>query len=145
MEGDEGNDSLTGSAGDDTLEGGAGNDSYVGGAGDDHISDYEGSNSIDAGAGNDIIDVYSDNASDINTITGGTGSDTYVLSAYDVAGQRIITDFAAGAGGDIFDIDSLLTNSSGYSSGNPFGLTGLFAIADRGHRYLTAMGQGWWR
>ena len=122
MQGDEGNDILTGSSGADNLYGGAGNDTYVGGAGDDNIFDTEGSNLIDAGAGNDKIEVYSYNAADpSSTITGGAGSDTYVLSTFGVAGHEIIiTDFAAGAGGDILDIDALMTSSTGYNGGNPF-------------------------
>ena len=137
LAGDEGNDSLTGSTGNDTLEGGAGNDTSVGGAGDDEINDSEGSNSIDAGAGNDRITVYSTNPGESSTITGGAGSDTYVLSPDGVTGHEIIiTDFAAGAGGDILDIDALLTNSTGYSGGNPFGTQGYLKLVTEGNDTL---------
>ena len=76
---------------------------------------------VDAGAGNDRIDVNLFGRSKaVAVITGGAGSDTYVLRrAHDPAAgvQVVITDFAAGAGGDQIDIGHL--NDAGYT-GNPF-------------------------
>ncbi|TAL45911.1 MAG: calcium-binding protein, partial [Methylovulum sp.] len=118
--GNGGDDRLRGGRGNDELYGDLGNDTYVGGAGNDIINDFGGSNLIDAGDGNDVIDVYSYSVTDSSTITGGMGSDTYGLDPFAAEGQRIITDFAAGAGGDVFDISSLLTYGDGYSRGNPF-------------------------
>jgi len=123
-----GNDSLVGAAGDDYLSGGDGNDTYRGGTGNDTIYDSRGSNVIDAGDGDDKITVNSYNITDNNTLTGGMGSDTYIINAYNDPGQRVITDFAAGAGGDILNITDLLVNSAGYSSGNPFGEQGYLQL-----------------
>ena len=72
----------------------------------------EGSNSIDAGEGNDTIYISSNNAADINIITGGTGSDTYVLSARSIEQTKDYYRLRGGAGGDILDIGSLLTSST---------------------------------
>ncbi|MBF8672842.1 hypothetical protein, partial [Pseudomonas putida] len=63
--------------------------------------------------------VQQDNVNTVTTVTGGSGRDTYLLY-YGSNGQLLVTDFAAGAGGDILSIDNLLINSSGYTGGNPF-------------------------
>ncbi len=65
LNGDNGNDILTGYGGNDTynggngsdqIYGGAGNDTLNGDAGDDYIYDAEGSNNFNGGAGNDLLD-----------------------------------------------------------------------------------------
>lgn len=127
LSGEAGDDMLHGGSGRNYLYGGAGNDTIDAGAGDDVIQSWGGQASdhdiIDAGAGNDILYFY--DASQV-TATGGSGADSYYLSTY--SGLVTITDFEGympGAGGspasgDVLNIDSLLTSSYGYSSGNPF-------------------------
>ena len=63
LTGGNGNDALTGLAGDDLLDGGNGNDVLNGGAGDD---------SLDGGNGDDILDGGADN----DSLVGGNGNDT---------------------------------------------------------------------
>ncbi len=127
LDGGNGNDSLSGLAGDDNLNGGQGNDTLLGGDGNDRLEDSGGSNSIDGGAGNDTFNVWSDVATDNSTLTGGTGSDIFVLALWS-QGSLSITDFTVGSGGDIFDIDQIIDSSIGYSGGNLFGSQGYLQL-----------------
>ncbi|MGL5735927.1 MAG: calcium-binding protein, partial [Beijerinckiaceae bacterium] len=89
-----GNDTLNGGSGNDYLDGGDGNDIINAGDGDDRVYDFQGINTINLGAGDDRVDYVSyDIAPD--TITGGTGSDTYYIAVnqvvYGNAAADIIT------------------------------------------------------
>ena len=55
---------------------------YVGGAGDDYIQDVEGAIQLMPAQVMTELRFLLYNAADINTITGGTGSDTYVFSTW---------------------------------------------------------------
>jgi Ca2+-binding RTX toxin-like protein len=71
LDGGDGDDTMTGSAGDDVLLGGNGNDRLVGLAGDDLIDGGAGDDSVAGGAGDDIL-----NGGDgTDTIDGGPGDD----------------------------------------------------------------------
>lgn len=145
--GGSGNDFLNANSSQATgiLDGGDGNDqlsgydgvTYLGGAGDDRISlgfsSYEGTTTtVDAGDGNDRIEIsLFGRPKGVATITGGAGADIFALQrAGDPAPalQLIITDFAAGAGGDQIDI-RFLSDSGGYT-GNPFASGQLRLVAD---------------
>jgi Ca2+-binding RTX toxin-like protein len=84
LSGGNGNDTLVSEDGDDTLYGGSGNDILEGGNGSDHLNGY--------GWGTEI-----------DTLTGGAGTDTFVLGDYwwgayyveDAAGYATITDWEA--------------------------------------------------
>jgi len=89
-----GNDILTAAAGGDTIYGEGGNDTLNGAGGADTLS---------GGAGNDIID---GNAG-ADTITTGTGIDTIIRNGDgSTDGSDTITDFTAGTGGDIIDLQT---------------------------------------
>jgi len=96
--GNAGNDTLTGSTGDDNIQGGAGTDTLSGGAGADTISGGDDNDTITGGAG-------------IDTLTGGNGSDTfaYTIALRDATQANVdtISDFTAGAGGDIIDFTDI--------------------------------------
>jgi VCBS repeat-containing protein len=144
LNGDAGNDVLAGGGDDDILRGGDGDDSLDGGDGNDVLIDFAGTNSFTGGLGNDQIDAGSaDGAQTIDggdgsdtirhfyrynagTITTGTGSDTIEIAYADQGSAAVtVTDFTAGAGGDIFRLDgdegSLLGLLTGWDGGsNPF-------------------------
>ncbi len=75
---------------------GDGNDSFTTNNTIDQIT-------IDAGAGNDTIDLGTNTTG--NTITTGTGADTVKFAGDASDAGHTITDFSAGSGGDIIDLD----------------------------------------
>jgi Ca2+-binding RTX toxin-like protein len=81
INGGNGEDSLTGNAGKDTLIGGNGSDLILGNAGDDLLDGGNGADTLRGGLGND-------------TLTGGNGSDVFVFAAAE--GTDTITDFKLG-------------------------------------------------
>ena len=125
LQGDVGNNTLTWTgSGNVILAGDSGNDVLQGGNGNDTLSDVDSTglvatNSLAAGAGNDIIHVLQSHASSVTSVSGGSGRDSYLLQANSI-GQLLVSDFTGGATGDILNINTLLTSSSGYSGGNPF-------------------------
>jgi VCBS repeat-containing protein len=143
--GDSGGDTLAGGDGNDNLDGGDGDDDLDGGGDDDFLSDFAGTNSLAGGLGNDIIVAASTDGaqtidggdgndvirhyyrSNASTITTGAGSDTIEIAHANVGTAAItVTDFTAGAGGDVFrlsgDDGALLGQLSGWDgSSNPFG------------------------
>jgi Ca2+-binding RTX toxin-like protein len=110
---------LRGGAGDDVLVGGGAADLLEGGTGNDTIYGRASGETVDAGAGDDVIRV----SIGASTITGGAGRDTYTLYSADVgniSGVATVTDFIAGAGGDVIDVSEYLERISGYTGSNPF-------------------------
>ena len=75
IEGRAGSDTLWGGRGKDTLEGGQGKDELIGGNGNDQLSGGDGDDTL---RGDDIFGggVYSEQ---IDTLTGGSGYDTFVI------------------------------------------------------------------
>ncbi len=132
LDGGQGNDRLEGGDGSDILFGGAGgSDEMIGGAGDDTIflNTFVGEQSGDGGEGDDVFVVIGRVAA--TTITTGSGSDRIYIQnpGFDIPlGVITITDFAPGAGGDVFSLDGrnfdapgLLSILSGWDgSANPF-------------------------
>lgn len=138
----EGDDTLDGRGGNDTLDGGPGNDILSdtaginvlnGGEGDDWLTGSAGS-TLDGGAGNDTFFLANG-----TTITTGSGSDILLVQS-DQLRNVIVTDFAAGAGGDVFDLAGYVRIASNfgdglaaryYTGGNPFG-TGHLVLVQSG-------------
>ena len=91
------NNIIFGSAGDDHLEGGDGDDILDGGFDDPaRASEVTGNDLIEGGAGNDRI-IYSRNDTgftDVDTVDGGTGIDTFVMSTITFTDRSI--DLTAG-------------------------------------------------
>lgn len=136
LQGDAGNDTVLGGDGDDDindfagsdrLDGGAGDDAIAahddyatvtGGAGSDTIAAWMGAGgSVDAGAGDDLVLADPVSAS----ITLGDGRDVLNLYGWmrDYAAV-VVTDFEAGAAGDVLQIQQLATYLSNYGGGDPF-------------------------
>src|SRR5206468_12411826 len=101
----------------------AGDDTIYAGAGDDYVFDGFGSNFADLGDGDDTFQVLQQDGG-ISTVVGGLGRDLYLVPAsFGYGGQVQVMDFAAGANGDLIDVNQLLNQSGllgGYSGGNPF-------------------------
>jgi Ca2+-binding RTX toxin-like protein len=76
IDGGAGNDTLSAGAGNDTIYGGMGNDALYGSTGNDLLYAGTGDNTLDGGEGNDVL--YSSTAG-IDTLTGGSGDDTYEI------------------------------------------------------------------
>lgn len=134
--GDDGND------GNDQIDGGAGNDTLFGGSSDDTIFDSLGVNVLDGGDGNNLlVDSSTDPGQTVcggagddtisvvtgATLTGAEGSDTYRF----LAGDNLVTDFTAGAGGDVIDVAYLQAFMVDNGGDNPF---------DTGHLRLVQEG-----
>jgi len=78
--------SVTGTAGDDTITGGSGNDVIVGGDGADSITGGAGIDNLSGGAGNDRFVVATTGTGFVSlsaaeTVSGGTGTDTLEFAA----------------------------------------------------------------
>jgi Ca2+-binding RTX toxin-like protein len=110
LNGEEGNDSITGGAGADTLLGGSGSDTLIGGAGDDYLNPEKGADSIDGGAGYDNIYInVSDtanvtlvytNANTGGTITGGFNNGSTIKNI-----EQIV--YISGSGNDSINVSAV--------------------------------------
>ncbi|MDM3863169.1 MAG: bluetail domain-containing putative surface protein, partial [Aphanizomenon gracile PMC644.10] len=125
--GNAGDDSISGGNGNDTIDGGAGNDTLNGGNGNDTLEGGIGNDSLNGGAGNDNIDgvngaSLTPGLGEKDTLTGGTGSDRFILGnatkAYYDDGNTLIngsndyadiTDFNI-ADGDIIQLQGTSSN-----------------------------------
>lgn len=105
MRGNGANNTLSGLDGDDALVGNSGRDRLFGGSGSDIISGGNGNDRLDGGAAGDQL-------------TGGAGVDTFDYNALADAGDTI-SDFTAGAGGDVIDLADLL-DGLGYVGSDAF-------------------------
>ncbi|OJX70395.1 hypothetical protein [Magnetospirillum sp. 64-120] len=135
--GNGGDDTILGGFGADTITIGSGDDFVDGGDGADTITADGGANLLFGGSGNDVItggvgadvidggmdDDILNGSSGLDTLIGGMGgdqltggadSDTFVFNTADEASD-VITDFTAGAGGDVLKLGlSLSYNGSGF-------------------------------
>ncbi len=93
LDGGVGNDQLAGQDGDDRVLGGDGNDQLAGGPGSDQLDGQSGVDYLFGGEGNDLLsddrfddDLWGDSGDDTlvggRYANGGSGSDTYVLTAW---------------------------------------------------------------
>lgn len=96
-----GNDSVDGAGGNDTLIGGAGNDTLEGSGGNDLIWDYDGTNVFRGGDGDDTIWV----AGTGGIIETGLGLDSAIIWSFGT-GRFVFTDFSPG-------LDAVDVNGSG--------------------------------
>lgn len=103
--GQPGDDYINGGAGSDRIFGDGGNDTILGGLGNDNLYGNLGYDELLGGAGNDfLVGGQRGNHVEIDTLTGGSGSDKFVLgdyhgNFYSVAGNSdyaLIKDFQTG-------------------------------------------------
>jgi len=89
--GNDGNDTIVGGAGNDTIVGGAGNDTIKAGSGADRITPGSGKDEITTGGGRDTIrfEVGSTGGGEIDVITDFSGADTIEISQRLLRGSRL--------------------------------------------------------
>ncbi len=137
LSGDVGADTVVGGAGADTLYGGDGNDSVIGALGADFLYGGSGNDTISA-AGAAGAGAFPD--ASVDSISGGDGIDIFVNAGNTAAsvgnlagttafgatgGLDVITDFAAGLGGDIVD----LSGTNPYTYGGVKSADGTISVA----------------
>jgi Tol biopolymer transport system component len=120
INGKAGEDILYGNDGNDTISGGAGNDIAYGGNGNDVINGNSENDTLYGGNGNDQINGGSQDdllvgGVGADTLLGGTGSDRYLYSALNEAGDTI-QDFMNG--NDVLDLRDLFRNLN-YQGNDP--------------------------
>ena len=111
--GGSGNDTLTGSSGDNTLTGGAGNDSLYGGTGNDRLIGGAGNDLLDGGGGNDIADYAAQMTAAANKLTvtyANSKLTTNVDGAAGIDELKDIETISGGSGNDTFDLANARTN-----------------------------------
>ncbi|WP_165390354.1 Hint domain-containing protein [Thalassococcus sp. S3] len=101
LSGGNGFDTIIGNGGNDTLDGGGNSDTLIGGEGNDSITDSDGSNFVDAGEGDDTV--FITGATEQNTVDGGAGDDS--ITVFDSAQSNNSID---GGTGD----DTIITGDS---------------------------------
>ncbi|MES2337837.1 MAG: hypothetical protein V4537_07075 [Pseudomonadota bacterium] len=103
--GGDGRDVLDGGAGDDLLQGDAGDDRIAGGAGNDQLTGGAGVDELLGGDGDDLI-----TGELTDTIDGGAGRDTLILSLIDAAaGANFGTWTLLGTSGAIRNLEAIST------------------------------------
>lgn len=91
VDGDDGDDTITGSALGDELEGEADNDTIRGNAGNDALDGGEGADRVFGGAGDDSISAFFGS----DALDGQAGSDTYQLDLFDLGPTARVADTGA--------------------------------------------------
>jgi Ca2+-binding RTX toxin-like protein/pimeloyl-ACP methyl ester carboxylesterase len=78
--GEDGNDQLVGDSGNDEVNGGNGDDKVWGSGGDDKLWGERGNDQLTGDDGNDILNGYGFDNYERDTLSGGGGSDSFILS-----------------------------------------------------------------
>ncbi|NEO31794.1 MAG: calcium-binding protein [Symploca sp. SIO3C6] len=113
-----GDDTIWGHSGNDYISGGNGNDSLYGWTGNDTLMGMSGNDYLSGGDGNDRLDGYAVSGTEYDTLSGGAGSDTFVLGgswgvSYQGLGYATITDWDWTS-----DYIETIGNASQYSLGS---------------------------
>ena len=110
IDGGNGNNFIDGGNGNDSIDVGNGNNLILGGNGNDNIFGYYGNDILNGGAGNDRLEgsFISSGLEEIDRLTGGDGSDTFVL---------------AGSGGAAYESSYIRGGNSNYALITDFNLS----------------------
>lgn len=102
INGNEGNNRLTGTSRNDVINGNGGNDKLSGGAGADTLNGGAGKDELNGGFGNDILD----GGSGSDELEGGSGNDTliYTLAENNVIGRMTYDEYEGGSGTDTLEL-----------------------------------------
>ncbi len=113
--GNDGNDTLIGGSGADSLSGDGGDDLLEGGDGDDFLSETTGNNVIRGGAGNDFLSLGATDAGVTLTYTDANNGST---STGDIITGIENISFGGGAGNDVVNATAASTLSASGGGGN---------------------------
>ncbi len=102
INGNEGNNRLTGTSRNDVINGNGGNDKLSGGLGDDTLNGGAGKDELNGGSGNDVLD----GGSGSDELEGGSGNDTliYTLAENNVIGKFTYDEYEGGSGSDTLEL-----------------------------------------
>ena len=102
INGNEGNNRLTGTSRNDVINGNGGNDRLNGGSGADILNGGAGKDDLNGGSGNDILD----GGSGSDELEGGSGNDTliYTLAENNVIGKFTYDEYEGGSGTDTLEL-----------------------------------------
>jgi VCBS repeat-containing protein len=102
INGNEGNNRLTGTSRNDVINGNGGNDRLSGGSGDDTLNGGAGKDELNGGSGNDVLD----GGSGSDELEGGSGNDTliYTLAENNVIGKFTYDEYEGGSGTDTLEL-----------------------------------------
>jgi Ca2+-binding RTX toxin-like protein len=100
INGNEGNNRLTGTSRNDVINGNGGNDKLSGGLGDDTLNGGAGKDELNGGSGNDVLD----GGSGSDELEGGSGNDRliYTLGENNVKGTY--DEYDGGSGSDTLEL-----------------------------------------
>ena len=102
INGNEGNNRLTGTSRNDVINGNGGNDKLSGGSGDDTLNGGAGKDELNGGSGNDVLD----GGSGSDELEGGSGNDRliYTLAENNVIGKFTYDEYEGGSGTDTLEL-----------------------------------------
>ena len=102
INGNEGNNRLTGTSRNDVINGNGGNDKLSGGSGDDTLNGGAGKDELNGGSGDDILD----GGSGSDELEGGLGNDRliYTLAENNVIGRMTYDEYEGGSGTDTLEL-----------------------------------------
>ena len=102
INGNEGNNRLTGTSRNDVINGNGGNDRLNGGSGADILNGGAGKDELNGGSGNDVLD----GGSGSDELEGGSGNDTliYTLAENNVIGKFTYDEYEGGSGSDTLEL-----------------------------------------
>jgi Ca2+-binding RTX toxin-like protein len=105
IDGRGGSDSIDGGDGDDRIDATEDNDFALGGAGNDYLIASAGTTTLDGGAGDDVLVAsrYYYSRPHRLTLLGGDGNDSFAVSQWSDASNPIVA--TGGAGRDLFKLD----------------------------------------
>jgi VCBS repeat-containing protein len=100
INGNEGNNRLTGTSRNDVINGNGGNDRLNGGSGDDTLNGGAGKDELNGGSGNDVLD----GGSGSDELEGGSGNDRFIYTLGENNVKGTYDEYDGGSGSDTLEL-----------------------------------------
>jgi VCBS repeat-containing protein len=100
INGNEGNNRLTGTSRNDVINGNGGNDRLNGGSGDDTLNGGAGKDELNGGSGNDVLD----GGSGSDELKGGSGNDRFIYTLGENNVKGTYDEYDGGSGSDTLEL-----------------------------------------